>query len=230
MRDLPADHLARLVDYVVEASVQPPPRESGRGQPPFDPRLCIKVLIYAYATGIRSSRVMERQCHESLPFLFLTRGDAPCYRTLCTVRTEEGSSLEAVWEGLFTIAGEAGLERLGRITVDSTKIRADASPDAVVKRKDFLALRAELRRILDEAAALDAREAATNATGTTTVGKVVPQEQMRDILRRVRKQRHAEQKAAAKEAAAKEAAAKEAAAKEAAAKERPSPAEPVAAG
>jgi hypothetical protein len=82
-----------------------------------------------------------------------------------------------------------GLARVGKIVVDSTKLRADASPEAVVKRDEFAAVRAELERILAEAAQVDAQEAKAGDPGRTTLGKVVPHEQMRDILRRVRQQR-----------------------------------------
>jgi transposase len=186
-RDLAPDHLARLVEQVVEETVGPKPRDGGPGQPPYDPRLCVKVLIYGYATGVRSSRQLERACRESLPFLFLTRGDAPNYHTLCTSRTQEGDYLEAVWEGLFAVAAAVGLERLGRIAVDSTKFRADASPEAVLTRDEYAPVRAELERILAEAAAADAQEA-TPGMPTIQLGKTVPREQMRDILRRVRQQ------------------------------------------
>jgi hypothetical protein len=146
------------------------------------------VLVYGYATGVRSSRQLERHCRESLPYLFLTRGDAPSYRTLCTARTEQGEFLEAVWEGLFAVAAAVGLERLGRIVVDSTKVRANASPEAVLKREDFARVRAELERILTEAGEVDAREA-SGTVGQTELGRPVPREQMRDILRRLRRQR-----------------------------------------
>jgi transposase len=191
-RDLPLDHLARLVEAVVEETVVPPRREPRPGQPPYDPRLCVKVLVYSYCTGVRSSRVMERHCRESLPYLFLTRGAAPSYHTLCTARTEQGAFLEAVWEGLFAVAATVGLERLGRITVDSTKIRANASPEAVIKREEFAAVRAELERIQAEVARIDAQEAVEGSAGRTQLGRTVPQEHMRDILRRVRWQRQKE--------------------------------------
>lgn len=191
-RDLPLDHLARLVERVVEETVVPPRRDHGPGQPPYDPRLCVKVLVYSYCTGVRSSRVMERHCRENLPLLFLTRGDAPSYHTLCTARTEQGKLLEAVWEGLFAIAAAVGIERLGRIAVDSTKLRANASPEAVVTREEYAAVRAELERIQEEVARVDAQEAAPGGAGRTELGKTVPQEHMRDILRRVRRQRRKE--------------------------------------
>lgn len=193
--DLPNDHLARLVEQVVEASVTPPPRRRGPGQPAFDPRLPIKVLVYGYATGQRSSRQLERLCYESLPYLFLTRGDAPSYRTLCNVRTEQSEQVEQVWLNLFAVAGAVGLKRLGHLVVDSTKLRANASSEAVVGADEYDAVRAELAQILAEAAAADAQEALDGRVGTTRLEKEVAPDQMREILRRVRKRRAAEKRA-----------------------------------
>lgn len=187
-RDLPFDHLARLIEQVVQETVKPPQRQPGVGQPPYDPRLCVKVLIYSYCIGVRSSRVMERHCQESLPYLYLTRGEVPSYRTLCTARKQQGEYVEAVWLGLFSIAAAVGIERLGRIAIDSTKLRANASPDAVVKQEEYAAFRQELERIQAEVARIDALEEAEGSAGQTQTGKIVPQEHMRDILRRVRYQ------------------------------------------
>ena len=87
--DLPPDHLARWVEAIVEAAVTPVPHPPGRGQSPYDPRLTVKVLVYGYATGTRSSRQLARLCRESLPYLFLTRGDHPSHTTLCDARRDE---------------------------------------------------------------------------------------------------------------------------------------------
>jgi transposase len=202
-RDLPRDHLARLVEQVVEETVVPPRRaRSQPGQPPYDPRLCVKVLVYSYCMGMRSSRVMERHCKESLPYLFLTRGTAPSYRTLCTARTEQGEFLEAVWLGLFDVAAAVGIERLGRLTLDSTKLRANASPEAVVTQDEYAAVRQELERIQAEVARVDAQEAAEGSAGRTELGKTVPQEHMRDLLRRVRLRRREAQRPPPEPAAA----------------------------
>jgi hypothetical protein len=95
--ELPVDHLARFVEMIVEECTRPLQKSGGKGQPQYDPRLLMKVLVYAYATGVRSSRTMERLCHESLPYLFLTRGDAPSYRTLCNARLDYRADLEEVW-------------------------------------------------------------------------------------------------------------------------------------
>lgn len=193
VRDLPPDHLARLVEAVVEEALPPSVRSYQPGQPAFDPRLCAKVLIYGYSTGVRSSRQLARLCSESLPYLFLTRGDTPSYRTLCSFRVEHSALLETVWVSLFAVAADYGMRRLGRIVVDSSKFRADASPEAVVKQSEYSAVRAELARILLEAEAADTRDE-EEPPGTTQTGQTVEREQMRDILRRVRKQLNARQR------------------------------------
>jgi len=189
VRDLDEDHLCRLVERVVEESIGAPPRTVGPGQPAFDPRLPLKVLVYGYSVGIRSSRALEANCRENLPFLFLTRGDTPSYRTLCTVRTQMGAQIEDIWFGLSGVAKELGIPRLGRIQMDISKVRADASPESVLKEEEFEAVLRELRCILKEAEEIDAREDAEGRPGTTRLGTRVPLDQMRDILRRVRKRR-----------------------------------------
>src|SRR3569833_294747 len=140
---------------------------------------------------------MERNCKENLAYIFLTSGDTPSYRTLCTARTAEGAREEKVWEGLFDIAATVGLTRLGRITGDSTKIRADASPEAVLSREEYAAVRAELARIQVEVARVDAQEAVAEHVGRTELGKVVRHEEMRDILRRVRRELREERRRSA---------------------------------
>ena len=120
-RDLPANHLARFIDRVIDESVQPPARKQGRGQPKFDPRLCLKVLIYGYATGLRSSRQLEKHCQESLPYLFLTRGDTPSYHTLSSVRTECEELLKERWTNLFAVADACDIKRIGRITARAAR-------------------------------------------------------------------------------------------------------------
>jgi hypothetical protein len=200
-RDLPADHLARFVEQVVEETVKADAKARGPGQPGYDPRLCIKVLLYGYATGVRASRQLERLCQESLPYLYLTRGDGPGYHTLCTARRALEQQIEAVWVHLFAVAEQAGIPRLGRIVVDSSKFRADVGPEAVLKAEEYEPVKEELRRILDEAEAADARDEQETCL-STRLGASVPREQMREILRRVRRRMAAEKADAEKQAAA----------------------------
>ena len=206
-RDLPADHLARLVELVVEEATLPRSLPAGRGQPAFDPRLCAKVLLYGYATGARSSRQLERLCSDSLPFLFLTRGDAPSYRTLCSFRVQHTDVIEQVWLQLFGVAERAGMKRLGRVVLDSSKLRADAGPEAVLKRREFQPFLDHLRSALKEAQESDARDEA-DPPGQARTGQPADTAQMRELLRSVRRQIARERKAVLGEEASAEPAAR----------------------
>ena len=193
--DLPSNHLAWLIESTVEEALQNrvlPPQD---GQPPFDPRLCAKVLLYGYATGIRSSRLLERNCRENLPFLLLTRGDTPSYRTLCSFRIKHAEVIQEIWLQLFEVANQLGFKRLGRLVIDSSKFRADASAESVVKAEMYASLRNQLQAILQEADEQDQKEA-QHAPGITLLDKEVKPEQMREILRRVRKEVAASKKEA----------------------------------
>ncbi|HEY3330269.1 MAG TPA: IS1182 family transposase [Capsulimonadaceae bacterium] len=202
-RDLPSDHLARFIDGVVDETILV--RSSGvrrPGQPRFDPRLCIKVLIYGYATGLRSSRQLEKHCREHLAYLYLTRGDTPSYRTLCTARLKHTVLLNECWVALFAVAKKAGIKRLGRIDVDSTKIKADVSSESVVKRDDFAIFEAMLREIITQAEEQDLREDAEGYSGQTQTGMCVGSDQMREVIRSVRRSLHAREETKDEAAAA----------------------------
>lgn len=185
-RDLARDHLARLVERVVEEADLPRTVRFGKGQPAYDPRLLAKVLVYGYSTGVRSSRQLERLCSESLVYLFLTRGDAPSYRTLCNFRTRCEDLINRVYLQLFAFAAEAGMKRLGRLVVDSSKFKANAAKETVLSESQFEAAIAEFKQILKDAEEADKRED-LDPPGQTGTGVDLDTEQMRDILRRVKK-------------------------------------------
>jgi transposase len=180
------DHLARLVDRVVDESIAAPISSGGAGQPAYDPRVCLKVLIFGYATGIRSSRQLERLCCESMAYLYLTRGQTPAFRTLCTARTTNISEFEQCWIGLFAVARQAGIKRIGRVDVDSTKIRANVSPESVLKESEFAFFLETLKKIIQQAEDQDRVEDAEGQAGQTFTGKPVERDDMRDVIRNVR--------------------------------------------
>ena len=186
---LPQDHLARFIDMIVDESITVIHKDRSPGQPGYDPRLCIKVLMYAYTTGVRSSRQIEKNCHENLAYLFLTRGDAPCYHVFCTARLNYSRLIEDVWVYLFAVADEIGMKRLGRVVIDSTKLRANASGEMVVKSGEYEEIKAELQMILDEAEKVDKKEDSEGYQGETRTGKKADKCQMRDIIRSVRERR-----------------------------------------
>lgn len=183
--DLPEDHLARFVDAAVDEHVRPPSKE-GPGQPGYDRRMLMKVLLYGYATGVRSSRRLQQNCCESLAYLLLVRDDRPGYRTLAKARLQLASDLEQVWESMHSSAAECGISHLGRVSIDSMKVQADVSPESVIPRKEYSQVREAFRRILEEAAEVDAREEEEGLAVETGTG--VPVSRMREVLRRISKE------------------------------------------
>lgn len=185
--DLPSDHLAYLVDAIVDEAIVPEPKAFAPGQPQYDPRMLYKVLLYSMLTGVHSSRRMEANCRENLPFLLLVRDDRPSYHALSTARLEGKATLKELFVRLDRFALKAGMPRVGRISIDSSKFAASASKDSVVERKDYDAVLAEFDAILAKVAEVDAREDAENLPSHSRTG--ISQAQMRDILRSVGKDR-----------------------------------------
>ena len=133
-----------------------------RGQPPYDPRMMTVLLLYAYSQGLTSSRQIERRCREDLAFMYLTADAQPDHDTLCTFRRQHLAAFEALFLETLRLAQVAGVLKLGRIALDGTKIRANASKHKAMSYERMpereAALRAEVQRLLREAEALDRAE------------------------------------------------------------------------
>lgn len=128
---LPEGHLAYFVSDVVEeldlSAFYARYEGSGRRNSPFDPRMMLKVLIYAYATGVFSSRKIARKLEEDVAFRVLAAGNFPRHRTICDFRKHHLVAFKAVFIQVVRIAREAELITLGTLAIDGTKVRANAS-------------------------------------------------------------------------------------------------------
>ena len=128
---LPAEHLARfvaeLVDEHLDLSRIRDAYTEGRGAPPFDPRLMVRLLIYGYTTGVRSSRAIERRCVDDVPFRWLACGAAPDHRSIARFRKRHLSALAQLFLQALKLCQAAGMVSLGRVALDGTKVRANAS-------------------------------------------------------------------------------------------------------
>jgi transposase len=126
---IPDDHLARfVVDVVAKLDLQPiRSRYSGRGSEAYQPEMMVALLLYGYATGIFSSRRLERATYDSVAFRYITANQHPEHDTISDFRRRFLSQLEALFAQVLLIAGESGLLKVGRVSVDGTKIRANAS-------------------------------------------------------------------------------------------------------
>lgn len=98
-----------------------------RGQPPYDPRMRTVRLLSAYSQGVSSSRQIERRCGEDLAFMYLAADARPDHDTLCAFRRQHLAAFAGRFVETLRIAEAAGLLTLGRMAIDGSKIRANAS-------------------------------------------------------------------------------------------------------
>lgn len=165
MRDwLPADHLVWMVVDLVESldtSVfHALSRRGGVGRQGYDPDMLLGLLLYAYATGVASSRAVERLCATDVAFRVLCAQDAPDHTTLARFRRAHQESFEALFGQVLRVAARAGLGQFGTVPIDGTKIAANASLDA---NRDERWLQARAAEIVAQAVAVDAAEDAEDA-------------------------------------------------------------------
>lgn len=166
------DHLAVfLLDLLPTLTLQPilDAYPEDRGQPPYDPRMMTVLLLYAYSQGMTSSRQIERRCREDLAFMYLTADACPDHDTICTFRREHLAAFTTLFLETLRIAQEAGVLTLGRIALDGTKMRANASKHTAMSYARMperqAVLQAEIQRLLEEAEALDRAEDARYGRG-----------------------------------------------------------------
>jgi transposase len=128
---LPAGHLARLVDDLVEhtldLSLIYASYKESRGAPPYHPKLLLKLLLYGYAVGIFSSRRMERAAQELVPCRYLTADQQPDHWTISEFRRRHLGTVKDLFGQVLEVCQEAGLVKLGHVALDGTKIKANAS-------------------------------------------------------------------------------------------------------
>lgn len=170
---LPEEHLARVIDTLVEDTLDLTSLLSSyveeRGYPPHDPRMMLKLLLYGYATGVCSSRKLERACHHDVAFRFLAGNQTPDYRSIARFRKRHLAVFEELVVQVLAIAKRAGLVKLGRVALDGSKVRANASrrkamsyermgPRERELAEEVAQLRAQAAALVAQAEAVDAAE------------------------------------------------------------------------
>jgi transposase len=167
LRDwLPENHLSYFVSDVVDqldlSAMDAAYKNEKRGQPPYDPRMMTKLLVYAYCVGIFSSRRIEQRLKEDIAFRVLAADNQPNFRTISDFRKIHLKTLEGLFEQVLRIALEAGAMKIGRVALDGTKVKANASKHKAMsydrmqeKEKD---LKAEIKDLMAQAEAADAEE------------------------------------------------------------------------
>lgn len=127
---LPQGHLARFVNEIVDQldlSVIYGSYRELRGGPPYNPRMMVKVWVYALMKGIRSSRKIENALYDDVGFRFVSANQQPDYWTVSEFRRRHHKALGGLFEQTVKMADKAGLVKLTQVAVDGTKIKASAS-------------------------------------------------------------------------------------------------------
>jgi transposase len=212
LRDwLPEDHLAHfvseLVDEVLDLSPFLASYTEVRGYPPYHPRLMLKILLYGYTTGVRSSRRIELRCRDDVAFRFLSANAAPDFRSVARFRRRHLAALEALFTEALTLCRAAGMVKMGRVALDGTKVRAHASRHKAMSYDRMADTEArlgeEVAEMMREAERVDAEEDQAHGAdnrGDDLQGELARRESRLARIRKARAdlERHARDTAAAK--------------------------------
>lgn len=204
---LPAEHMARLIDDLVEkmldlSAVYADYKEV-RGAPPYHPKLLLKLLLYGYANGIFSSRKLERAAHELVPCRYLTADQRPDHKTISEFRRRHLKAVRGLFLQVLRICQQAKLVKLGHVALDGTKIRANASKHKAMSYGRMREREPELewivKELLEKAEEIDRAEDAKY--GRDRRGDELPEELQRaeSRLRRLREAKAALEREAQEE-------------------------------
>jgi transposase len=211
LRDwLPEDHLAffvsDLIDQVDLSAITSVYEDEERGYPPYHPVMLTKVLVYGYCVGVFSSRKMQRRLVEDVAFRVLAAGNHPDFRTIADFRQTHLAALKGFFEQVLRLAQALGTPTVGRVALDGSKIKANASKHKAMSYgrmgEKQRQLRDQVQQLLDQAEAADAAEDA--AYGRDRRGDELPAELQRreSRLKRIREAKRALEERAKAEATA----------------------------
>jgi transposase len=163
---LPQGHLAYFInDTVASLNLSAFHARYAAGGPrnqPFHPAMMVKVLVYAYATGVFSSRKIAKKLHEDVAFRVLAAENFPAHRTIREFRALHLSEFTELFAQVVRLAREMGLVKLGTIAVDGTKIKANASRHKAMSygrmQTTEAELKAQIAALLQKAANTDEAE------------------------------------------------------------------------
>lgn len=153
---LPEEHLAWFVlDAVAEMDLgafYASYRDDGWGRAAHDPAMMVALFVYAYAIGVRSSRAIERRCHDDVACRVITASQVPDHATIARFRVRHEAAIGELFGEVLALCARSGLVNVGVVAVDGTKIAAAATHHATRSYEQIA------REILEQAARIDAAE------------------------------------------------------------------------
>lgn len=161
---IPLVHLARVVDEVIEAldtrGIED--KYSDLGQNTYHPKIMLKLLFYGYATGNRSGRKIARLCETDTAYMYLAQMYRPDFRTVNDFRKNNLALIKGYFIEIIRMCQEIGMVKVGQVSIDGTKIRANAANRRTKTRKGYeewlKRIEEEIEEMLKEAAAIEEEE------------------------------------------------------------------------
>ena len=183
LRDwLPEGHLAFFISDTVDqldiSAIQNEYEKELRGYPPYHPRMMLKILVYGYCVGVRSSRKIARRVEEDVAFRFLAGGNMPRFRSIAEFRQRHLRAFRSVFLQVLLMCKEGGLVKMGHVSLDGTKVKASASKHKAMSygrmESEEKRLTKEIEEMLREAAKID--EIEDRRLGRDKRGDELPEE------------------------------------------------------
>jgi len=198
---LPERHLARLVvEMITGLDLRAMTGcYRGSGEAPYHPRLLLGILVYGYATGVFSSRKLERATYDSVAFRFVAANEHPDHDTIAVFRRRFLSQIEALFVQVLVLAREMGVLKLGTVALDGTKVHANASRHSALSYEDAGKIEAQLKaEVADLMARAEAADQADAPDGMSIPDELARREerlariaQARATIEARAKERHA---------------------------------------
>jgi transposase len=186
---LSKDHLARFVNDVIDdidlSSITDYYENENRGAPPYDPRMMVKIRMYADARGMPSSRKIASGMYDEMGLRFLGAGNFPDFRTVSDFRKIHHERLGELFLQVLELCKQAGLVKMGTVAIDGTKMKANASKDKnftleTLSKKEREELERIARKIIEDGIKVDEEE--DRIFGPDNKGYGVPE----DAIERIR--------------------------------------------
>jgi transposase/cell division septum initiation protein DivIVA len=201
------NHMALMINDIIEevdiSEIQRVYETELRGFPPYHPQMMLKILIYGYCIGVRSSRKISKRCEDDIAFRYLSGNNFPKFRAIADFRQRHLAAFQKLFVNVLVLCHEAGLVKLGHVSLDGTKIKANASKHKAMSyermQQEEARLSQEISSLIAEAEQIDKSE--DKHYGKNKRGDEIPKDFQRkeDRLKKIRKAKAALEERAAKE-------------------------------
>lgn len=197
------DHISRLINKVINDMNLSLIEDSYSidGRPAYNPKMLLKILVYGYTVGIRSSRKLADRLREDVVFIWLSGRQTPDFRTISDFRKNKLFDIKKIFVDVLRLCRELGMIRIGKVSIDGTKLRADASGNRMQYRKTLNGRKAKIEELVDgimnEAEIMDIEEERLYGNGTE---HTVPGLNMAEVEKKLAKLKRKKESLAKKKA------------------------------